>query len=273
MAAHLDWPLAATPDVVSEYDRYAEIYDLIFKSRGDDIKFYVDQAHEILPEGGELLELGTGTGRLAESLVEAGFGVVGVDFSTGMLRHAYERQQRIGAKFVPLYADIRNMALERRFPLIIAPFGVMAHLLTVEERLAAICTIFNHLEPSGCFIFDDLPNWISGPAKGDTLEVVGTAVDPDTGLEVRATTTSFDIDGEPLTLCYHFLDWFNDNGLVRRVSVRVVFRNTALEDDLRWLGDTGFQNVQLFGGFDRRPFAMTKPDDNSRLIIKCVRPA
>ncbi len=273
MAAHLDWPLAETPDLVSEYDRYAEIYDLIFKTRGDDIKFYVDQAREILPAGGEILELGTGTGRLAESLVETGFVVVGVDSSKGMLRRAHERQQRIGANFVPLHVDIRNMALGRTFRLIIAPFGVMAHLLTVEERVAAMRTVFDHLEPGGTFIFDDLPNWISGPAKGDAIDVVGTALDPGTGLQVRATSTSIDIGGEPLTLCYHFLDWLKDSGLVRRVSVRVVFRNTALEDDLRWLGDAGFAQIRLFGGFDRRTFDRATPNSNSRLIIRCTRPA
>src|SRR5581483_728055 len=272
MAVYLDWPLAEIPDLVSQYDRYAEIYDLIFQSRGDDINFYVGQACEILPRGGDMLELGTGTGRLAEGLVAAGFGVVGSDFSKGMLRRAYERQQRIGANFVPLYADIKTMALQRKFPLIVAPFGMMAHLLTAAERLAVMRVVFDHLEPGGHFIFDDLPNWISGPAKGDTLDSIGAATDPDTALQVRATSTSIDIAGEPLTLCYHFLDWFNADGLIRRVSVRVVFRNTALEDDLRWLAEAGFQDVQLLGGFDRRPFVTAQPSANARLIVTCVRP-
>jgi ubiquinone/menaquinone biosynthesis C-methylase UbiE len=85
---HLDWPITDEPDIAAEYDLYAGVYDLLFRARGDDLDFYVDRIRGILPVGGEILELGTGTGRMAERMVEAGFKVTGVDFSRAMRGNA-----------------------------------------------------------------------------------------------------------------------------------------------------------------------------------------
>jgi hypothetical protein len=164
------------------------------------------------------------------------------------------------------------MALGRRFPLVIAPFGMMAHLIHEDTRREVMRRVFDHLEQGGTFIFDDLPGWLAGPAAGDRIEVVGTAQDPETGLDVRATSVSIDIAGEPLTLCFHFLDWQTGGQLVRRVTVRVIYRNTTIEDEIRWLREAGFRHFVLLGGFDGRPFSKTELKNNSRLIIQCERP-
>lgn len=273
MRTHLDWPVTEEPDLAAEYDRYADVYDMFFHARGEDLDFYTNRIREILTPGGELLELGTGTGRVAERLTGAGFRVTGVDFSRGMLEKAFERQQRIGDRFTPLYADVRTLALGRRFPLIIAPFGMMAHLLRDEDRQETMRRVFDHLEPGGTFIFDDMPAWLAGPATGEQTEIVGMAQDPATGLGIRATSVAIDIADAPLTLCFHFLDWLRENKLVKRVSVKVLFRNTALEDEVQWLRDAGFLNIALIGGFDCRPFDAADMKNNSRLIIQCSRPA
>ncbi|MFO0660553.1 MAG: hypothetical protein U0165_12085 [Polyangiaceae bacterium] len=74
MPGYLDWPIEGDPSIEEEYDRYAVVYDLLFGARGDDLEYYVRVAKEALPQGGEILELGTGTGRVAEEeTVEAGF--------------------------------------------------------------------------------------------------------------------------------------------------------------------------------------------------------
>ena len=272
MTSHLDWPCPAEPDLAAEYDRYADVYDLFFHSRGTDLDFYAVHIRNLLPAGGELLELGTGTGRVAEHLVAAGFRVTGVDFSRAMLDRAVERKQRLGDRFTPVFADIRTLALGRRFPLIIAPFGMMAHIVHEDERQAVMRRVFDHLEPGGRFVFDDMPSWLTAPARGDHIAVVGTAVDPTSGLEVRASTMALDVADQPLTLCFHYLDWLRDGRLVRRVTVRVVFRNTALDDELAWLAAAGFTDITVLGGFDGRAFDQAEPGRNSRLIIQVRRP-
>lgn len=273
MTSHLDWPCAAELELAAEYDRYADVYDLFFHGRGADLDFYVAHIRSLLPDGGELLELGTGTGRVAEHLVAAGFRVTGVDFSRAMLERAVERKRRLGDRFTPVFADIRTLALGRRFPLIIAPFGMMAHLVREDERQAVMRRIFEHLEPGGYFVFDDMPSWLTEPSRGDHIDVVGTVVDPASGLDVRASSIALDVADQPLTLCFHYLDWWRDGRLVRRVTVRVVFRNTALDDELAWLAAAGFSDIAVLGGFDGRAFDRTELGRNSRLIIRGRRPA
>ena len=71
--------------VVNHYDSWAEIYDWVFARRRDDVRFYVEQARRF---GGPVLELGSGTGRVAIPIAQAGIEVVGLESSTAMLREA-----------------------------------------------------------------------------------------------------------------------------------------------------------------------------------------
>src|SRR5438128_7960966 len=71
----------------SERDRQlAHFYDLEYREYSEDLAFYVQYAAALDPEKRLLvLELGCGTGRIVAALAEAGFQVVGVDSSQGML--------------------------------------------------------------------------------------------------------------------------------------------------------------------------------------------
>ena len=60
----------------SAYDQWASIYDSVYSYVRDDIPFYVKQA---LDSGGDVLELGCGTGRVTIPIAEAGVDIVGLD--------------------------------------------------------------------------------------------------------------------------------------------------------------------------------------------------
>ena len=63
----------------NRYARWAEFYDLDPRNLyTDDIAFYLKHAGR---KGGEVLELGCGTGRIALPLARAGFRVTGLDHS------------------------------------------------------------------------------------------------------------------------------------------------------------------------------------------------
>ena len=122
-------------------------------------------------------------------------------------------------------------------------------------------------------LFDDMPTWLGGASNGERLELARTAIDPETKQRIRLMTVAVDIDAQPLTLCYHFIDWLEGQRLSRRLVMRVVFRNTALDDDLEWLRAAGFEGIELLGGFDGRPFDRVNLGENLRLIVRCRRPA
>ncbi len=147
------------------------------------------------------------------------------------------------------------MAFEQRFALVVAPYGMVAHLHTDGERLAVFRNVHQHLAPGGVFLFDDMPGWLAGAADGGKLEPYRSTHDPATGMTVRLMTNMLDIAGQPLSVRYDFIDWLNaEHQVARRLVLRVRFRNIALADELSLLKQAGFGQVDLLGGFDGRPF-------------------
>lgn len=66
------------------------------------------------PRSAVLMDLPCGTGRLAETLLEQGFHVVGIDISAAMLHVAQRRLDRFGARFETVMSDVNELARNRR---------------------------------------------------------------------------------------------------------------------------------------------------------------
>ncbi len=269
---NLDWPPTEEPSPGEEYFKYAEVYDLLFDGLNDDVDFYLDAAASYLPEAGKILELGTGTGRLTRRFLDAGYHMVGVDSSGPMLERARERLAPYEARVQLNQANAEAIRLEQRFKLVVAPYGMVAHLFTDDQRLAVFRNVYRHLEPGGVFLFDDMPGWLAGAADGSALDLYRTAHDAACGMEVRLLTNMIDIAGQPVSLRYDFIDWLNaEQKVARRIIVRIRFRNIALADELALLKQAGFEEVDLLGGFDGRPFCHDDLSRNSRLVLRCHR--
>src|ERR687884_69295 len=92
--------------------RLARFYDLEYREYSDDLDFYVQYAAALDPEKRlPVLELGCGTGRIALRLAKAGFQVVGVDSSRGMLDVCAERVEASGleGRVGLAWADMRDL--------------------------------------------------------------------------------------------------------------------------------------------------------------------
>jgi SAM-dependent methyltransferase len=74
------------------YDHVAHDYDEVFKPHVSEhyLRKRTAVVRSLLPFGGRVLDVGCGTGALAGWIQRAGFDVVGVDASTGMLTEALE---------------------------------------------------------------------------------------------------------------------------------------------------------------------------------------
>jgi SAM-dependent methyltransferase len=267
----LDWPPADEIDPNRSYAPYAEVYDVLFDHLNAETDFYVNQAKQIAGDGGDILELGSGTGRLTRHLLAAGFTVTAVDPSAEMLGRAVPRLAKFAPRYRPHQADIRKMELGQTFPIAMAPYGMVAHLLTDDDRLAAFSRVHRHLRPGGVFIFDDMPGWLGPAADSTQLYERSRGVDPVTGLTVRLLCNCLDVAEQPLSVRYDIIDWLSNGKVARRIVVRVVFRNIALADELALLRRAGFVEVELFGDFAGRPFDANNPGANQRLVVKCRR--
>ncbi len=134
----------------------AEYYDYLPPVSGRlDSDFYLAYARMA---GGPVLELGCGTGRILVPIAAAGCHIVGLDFSPFMLeqcRAKLEAQPKEVQDRVRLVqGDMTNFDLGEIFHLITIPFRPFQHLLHVDEQLACLRCVHQHLAPTGKLVLD-----------------------------------------------------------------------------------------------------------------------
>jgi SAM-dependent methyltransferase len=159
--------LRSSPEGHHGWDEYAPFYDWEnARTLGrKDVPFLRALA---LNAGGPVLELGSGTGRIALPLGRAGVTVVGIDRSAAMLAHARRRvkRARLGHRVHLVRGDIRSLPFAPegtdRFPLVLAPYGMLQSLLRESDLASTLAAVHAVLEPGGTFgleLVADLPSW------------------------------------------------------------------------------------------------------------------
>jgi SAM-dependent methyltransferase len=98
-------------------------------------------------EGGPILDLGAGTGRVAADLSARGHEVVALDSDPELLEALEERAPAV----VTVQADAREFALECRFALAIAPMQLLQILGGRAGRTAMLRCVHAHLVSGGMF--------------------------------------------------------------------------------------------------------------------------
>jgi SAM-dependent methyltransferase len=128
----------------------------------------------MVPEGGSVLELGAGSGRVALALAELGRSVVGVDLSPAMLAKAQARlaqaPPQVAGRLEFRRGDMTALDLKRRFDAVICPYFTLAHLPAGAAWRNTFAVAARHLEPGGLAAFH-LPLLeimrLPGPANPD----------------------------------------------------------------------------------------------------------
>ncbi len=234
-----------TPDLYDD----AEFYDRLNDGYRDDLGFYRGLAED---HGGPVLELGAGSGRVSVPLAQAGVEVVAVEPAAAMRARGEARAAAadVTERIDWCVGDMRSLALARTFPLVIAPFHALMHLVTLDDQDAALRAAWRHTAPGGVFATDVFvprfgpegvvrvePGW--GDVKGDLL--VWQHVDPVAQWVVTE----------------HRLDHVDGGGHVRRRAATLRQRYYGRFELERALRHAGFARVRVFGGFDRGPVTAT----------------
>ncbi|WP_088289162.1 bifunctional 2-polyprenyl-6-hydroxyphenol methylase/3-demethylubiquinol 3-O-methyltransferase UbiG [Kineosporia sp. A_224] len=192
------------PNDAGEYGRlWAHDYDRLFENR-EDVSAVVAMLSGLLP-GRRLLELGVGTGRLAVPLAAAGFTVTGVDASPEMVDRL---RGRPGADAVEVVlADFTDLALGRRFDVVLVAFSTLFLLPDQAAQLACLRGARRHLTDDGLLVVEafvpDPTRWSGGRhvsvgALDDTSAVLKLGTHDPVAQVIRTQDVVLDASGVSL---------------------------------------------------------------------------
>jgi SAM-dependent methyltransferase len=205
---------------VSEYADPAR-YDLEYGLPGADAPFYRALAQRC---EGPVLDLATGTGRIALELARDGLAVTAVDVDPAMLAHAATKPGAEDVEWVE--QDARALKLRAKFGLVTLGGNALQAFLTNDDRDAVLKAVHRQLKPGGVFAFAvrfphpaELARRVDVPelwhtyldAEGRQVMVSGTQhFHPVAQVMHHETYRHFALDGSPaaaptsVALRYHF---------------------------------------------------------------------
>jgi SAM-dependent methyltransferase len=262
--------------VTSSYDAIPDfglLYDSVplYQARTEDVRFYVEEA---TAAGGGVLEVGCGTGRVLLPMARAGCEVTGIDGSGAMLARCAENvatePEAVRARVTLFEADARDFYLEREFALVIAPFRVVQHLVTVDEQLSFLAAVRRHLAPGGRLVFDVFnPSFraLVG-ASGEEHEDTPPTALPDGRTfrrsvrvarvrwieQVSEIEIAYDVSPSPAVEARRFVQAFDMRWYLRAELEHLLARG-------------GFRLLDAFGDFARAPLADASPE----MVIRAER--
>jgi SAM-dependent methyltransferase len=165
--------MATMYDASTYGDRIAPVYDALYQSLPS-----TEAAVRLLAEltqGGPVLELGIGTGRIALPLAETGIAVHGIDASAAMVEML--RGKPGGAQIPVTMGDFADVGVEGHYPLIYVVFNTFFALLTQEEQIRCFAHVAEHLAPGGRFLIEAFVPDLARFDRGQRTSVINLTLD------------------------------------------------------------------------------------------------
>ncbi len=146
------------------WDDYAAFYDWENRQtvQRRDVAFWQRLA---ATADGAVLELGTGTGRIALPVARHGTRLIGIDRSASMLARARVKiaRARLSRRLRLVRGDVRALPFsDAHFGLVMAPYGILQSLVRERDLHATLSSVARVLKTGGRFGIDlvpDLPQW------------------------------------------------------------------------------------------------------------------
>ncbi|PSP77376.1 class I SAM-dependent methyltransferase [Halobacteriales archaeon QS_4_69_225] len=240
------------------FNDWADVYDIVYQGKDADVDFYRDFT---LDADGPVLEIGCGTGRVYLELLSANVDVYGIDVSGPMLSVLRERARRREFEPQVWQADMRNFTADQTFNRIVVPFRTFLHNLNIDDQLATLHRIRDHLTPNGKLAFDV---FLPDP------EIIATKYGNEMKFELERDEQTYTVVQtyrlEDKVKRYMQLDreLFRDGERVGSVTYRHALLDKRTVELL--LQQAGFDDWTVYGGFDGDP--LTSADQEMVWVVK-----
>jgi ubiquinone/menaquinone biosynthesis C-methylase UbiE len=173
---------------------YAKTYDDSVPDWPGEIEFYRGLAARVRSNGGTVLEIACGTGRVAIRLAKDGVKIVGLDLSPEMIAVAKQKSAGLG-NLRWFQGDMRAFRLKEKFDLALIPGHSFQNLNTTQDQAACLRCIKRHLNPGGLMVMHldhmnaENVRWLGELCgeKGGVFEGAEQFKHPETGHQTRAS--------------------------------------------------------------------------------------
>jgi SAM-dependent methyltransferase len=240
----------------------ALLYHTHHSLEADDLPFWRDWAEQ---QGGPILELGCGTGRVMLPLAQAGYEIVGVDRDPEMLTFLSDNAivRQVGEIDI-IQADITTLHLNQRFVLVLMPCNTFS-TLPAEGQRATVQRAYEHLRSEGLFIVS-MPNpqvLRSLPRRGDS-QLETTFPHPHSGhpVEVRS---EWKRSKKTVTFFWHY-DHVLPDGRVERQTISAHHYLRDKDSILETFRQADMNIEAIYGNYDHTAY-----DKNSPYLIVVSR--
>jgi len=218
-------------------ERYDAMYEGSMESETrDSVKTLAE-----LADGGKVLELAIGTGRVALQLAALGLNVHGIEASDAMVAKLREKP---GGSAIPVeIGDMAEVRLNDTFDLIYLVFNTIFNLTTQEAQVQCFHNAARHLNTDGLFVVETVVPDLSGFTDGQRMK----------GSWARMDSARFEIAiHDPVLQTVEF-----QRIVISEVGTRMVphFMRYAWPSELDLMAQlAGLERRERWAWWDRSPF-------------------
>ncbi len=220
-----------------------------------DIDRYQELANE--SQGGSVLELCCGTGRVAIPLARRGFSVTGIDISEPMLSRFREnlgREEPAVAARICGARGHREFDLGKRFVLIIVAFNSLLCVTRFEDQCAAFIAAARHLDDNGRLAIDVMNPLVLSFRGEPVPRPFVTRRNPHTGNLYTRFAAIGPIGADQVQELFGWYDEVAPDGLVRRAAYSIHWCSIFRYELELMLERAGLEVESIAGGHHREPF-------------------
>jgi SAM-dependent methyltransferase len=239
---------------------FPDLYHAHHSLHMEDLNFWLDLASS---QGGPILELGCGTGRVLVPLARHGYRVYGLDRDAAMLSYLHSHVADEQRQLIHVWqADLAQFRLSQSFPLILLPCNTLS-TLNAQERNATLHCVYRHLAPGGIFAASiPNPRLLSRMPTSSEEELEEIHPSPQGGEPLRVSS-AWKRTASAFILTWIY-EWQSEVGQNQRLEITIRQSLAPPYEYMKALSSAGLAVIDTFGDFDRSPYT---PDSANWIVV------